>query len=81
MFLLHHYEISATLVHALRGVTDMNKEECVPLRYAYVLMSKGFTCGLQEVATIVEMHLRVVSFLSLKRLSFLCYPLLFLNVF
>lgn len=61
VFLLHHYEISATLIHALRGVTDMNKEECVPLRYAYVLMSKGFTCGLQEVATIVEMHLRVVN--------------------
>ncbi|KAJ0027672.1 hypothetical protein Pint_36158 [Pistacia integerrima] len=61
IFLLHHSELSATLLHALRGVVDISKEECVPLRYASILMSKGFACGPQEVATIVEMHLRVAN--------------------
>lgn len=82
IFLLHHSEISTTLIHALRGANDMNKEDCVPLRYAYVLMSKGFACGPQEVATIVEMHLRVVSSISLLSLSLFSYsfliPLMFL---
>ncbi|XP_057962822.1 protein virilizer homolog isoform X2 [Malania oleifera] len=61
VFLLLHSELSATLILALRGAGDMNKEECVPLRYASVLLSKGFFCHLQEVGLIVEMHLRVVS--------------------
>ncbi|KAK2655362.1 hypothetical protein Ddye_008414 [Dipteronia dyeriana] len=61
IFLLHHYEVSATLIHALRGADNMNKEECIPLRYASILISKGFACGLQEIAMIVEMHLRVVN--------------------
>ncbi|OMO49780.1 Protein virilizer, partial [Corchorus capsularis] len=61
VFLLHQPELTATLIHALKGPDAMNKEECVPLRYASVLISKGFTCSPQEVGIIVETHLRVVS--------------------
>ncbi|XVF76085.1 hypothetical protein PTKIN_Ptkin13bG0237800 [Pterospermum kingtungense] len=61
VFLLHQPELSATLIHALKGADAMNKDECVPLRYASVLISKGFTCSLQEVGIIVETHLRVVN--------------------
>ncbi|GKV31944.1 hypothetical protein SLEP1_g40595 [Rubroshorea leprosula] len=61
VFLLHHPELTATVIHALKGSDNVNREECVPLRYACVLMSKGFTCGSWEVGMIVETHLRVVS--------------------
>ncbi|XP_021289040.1 uncharacterized protein LOC110420160 isoform X3 [Herrania umbratica] len=61
VFLLHQPELTATLIHALKGADAMSKEECVPLRYASVLISKGFTCSPQEVGTIVETHLRVVN--------------------
>ncbi|KAL5742054.1 hypothetical protein ACOSP7_028786 [Xanthoceras sorbifolium] len=61
IFLLRHHEVSATLIHALKGADNMNKEECIPLRYASILISKGFACGLKEIAMIVEMHLRVVN--------------------
>lgn len=64
VFLLHQPDLTATLIHALRGADAMNKEECVPLRYASVLISKGFTCSPQEVGIIVETHLRVVSSFS-----------------
>ncbi|WCJ34180.1 embryo defective 2016 [Euphorbia peplus] len=60
IFLSHYPELSTTLIDALRG-GDMNKEDCVPLRYASVLMSKGFVCSPREVGIIVEMHLRVVN--------------------
>ncbi|XVE96282.1 hypothetical protein REPUB_Repub02eG0207600 [Reevesia pubescens] len=61
VFLLHHPELTATLIHALKGTDAMKKEECVPLRYASVLIYKGFTCSPQEVGIIVETHLRVVN--------------------
>ncbi|KAB2034801.1 hypothetical protein ES319_D04G109100v1 [Gossypium barbadense] len=61
VFLLHQPDLTATLIHALKGADAMNKEECVPLRYASVLISKGFTCSPQEVGIIVETHLRVVN--------------------
>ncbi|KAK8715597.1 hypothetical protein V6N13_042928 [Hibiscus sabdariffa] len=61
VFLLHQPELTATLIHALKGVDTMNKEECVPLRYASVLIAKGFTCSPREVGIIVETHLRVVN--------------------
>ncbi|KAG8501130.1 hypothetical protein CXB51_003259 [Gossypium anomalum] len=61
VFLLHQPDLTATLIHALKGADAMNKEECVPLRYASVLISKGFTCNPQEVGIIVETHLRVVN--------------------
>ncbi|KAK7812857.1 hypothetical protein CFP56_006549, partial [Quercus suber] len=61
IFLLNHPELSATIIHALRGGDDVNKEEFLPLRYASILISKGFFCSLQEVGMIVGVHLRVVN--------------------
>lgn len=61
IFLLHHPELSATIIHALRGGDNVNKDVCLPLRYASVSISKGFFCVPQEVGMIVGMHLRVVN--------------------
>ncbi|XP_015900411.3 protein virilizer homolog isoform X2 [Ziziphus jujuba] len=61
VFLLQQPELSATVVHALRGSDDVNKDACVPLRYASVLIAKGFFCGPREVGMIIGMHLRVVN--------------------
>ncbi|PIA54315.1 hypothetical protein AQUCO_00900690v1 [Aquilegia coerulea] len=61
VFLLLQPEVAAALVHSLKGVEDMNKEECVPLRYASVLINKGFFCRSQDVGMITELHLRVVN--------------------
>ncbi|KAH8490671.1 hypothetical protein H0E87_022991 [Populus deltoides] len=61
IFLLNYPELCTTLIDALRGVGGMNREECVPLRYASVLLSKGFVCSPHEVGVIVETHLRVVN--------------------
>ncbi|KAK3028735.1 hypothetical protein RJ639_037758, partial [Escallonia herrerae] len=60
VFLLHDPEIATTVILALRGA-DLKKEESVPLRYASVLISKGFFCHPREVGTIVEIHLRAVN--------------------
>jgi hypothetical protein len=64
IFLLNYPELCTTVIDALRGVGGMNREECVPLRYASVLLSKGFVCSPHEVGVIVETHLRVVSSLT-----------------
>jgi hypothetical protein len=64
IFLLNHPELSATVINALRGGHDMNKEEFLPLRYASVLISKRFFLSPQEVGMIVGVHLRVVSTIS-----------------
>lgn len=61
IFLLNYPELCTTVIDALRGVGGMNREECVPLRYASVLLSKGFVCSPHEVGVIVETHLRVVN--------------------
>lgn len=61
IFLLLHPELSATVILALRGVDDFHKEDCAPLRYASILISKGFFCRPREVGLVVEMHLRVVN--------------------
>ncbi|KAJ7957710.1 Embryo defective protein [Quillaja saponaria] len=61
IFLLQHPELSAALIHALKGGHDVNKGDCAPLRYASVLISKGFFCGPQELGMIIGMHLRVVN--------------------
>ncbi|GAB2286472.1 hypothetical protein Dimus_020871 [Dionaea muscipula] len=61
VFLLHHPELSRTVTRALKGAADINKEECIPLRYAYSLISNGFFCRPQEIGLNVEMHLRVVN--------------------
>uniref|UniRef100_A0A1J3J7R8 Virilizer N-terminal domain-containing protein n=1 Tax=Noccaea caerulescens TaxID=107243 RepID=A0A1J3J7R8_NOCCA len=60
-FLLHHSQLTATIIQSLKGSVDLNKEECVPLRYASVLISKGFTCSLLEIGINLEVQLRVVS--------------------
>ncbi|KAI3471763.1 hypothetical protein Pfo_028416 [Paulownia fortunei] len=59
-FLLHDPEVSSTIIHALRGIEDDQKEDLLSLRYAYVLMSKGFFCRPKEVGMIVEMHMRAL---------------------
>ncbi|KAF5182700.1 virilizer [Thalictrum thalictroides] len=61
VFLLLQPEVAIALVHSLKGVEDMNKEECVPLRFASVLINKGFFCRPQDVGRIIELHLRVVN--------------------
>lgn len=58
VFLLQHPDLSSTIIHAFKGDDDVN--EFVPLRYASVLVSKGFFCHLQDVGINLEMHLRVV---------------------
>ncbi|KAL6507772.1 hypothetical protein OROGR_023967 [Orobanche gracilis] len=59
-FLLHDPEVSSTIIYALRGIEDIQKEDLLPLRYAYVLMSKGFFIRPQEVGMVVEMHMRAL---------------------
>ncbi|KAK7345219.1 hypothetical protein VNO77_15803 [Canavalia gladiata] len=61
IFLLQDPELSSTLIHALRGGHRGNKEDCIPLRYASVLISKGFFCSPPEIGMIIEMHLKMVS--------------------
>lgn len=58
VFLLQHPDLSSTIIRAFKGDDDVNKFN--PLRYAFVLVSKGFFCHLQEVGINLEMHLRVV---------------------
>ncbi|CAH2054969.1 unnamed protein product [Thlaspi arvense] len=61
-YLLDHSQLTATIIQSLKGSVDLNKEEeCVPLRYASVLISKGFTCSFLEIGINLEVHLRVVS--------------------
>ncbi|GER27313.1 hypothetical protein STAS_03009 [Striga asiatica] len=59
-FLLHDLEVSSTIIHALRGIEDVQKEDLLSLRFAHVLMSKGFFISPKEVGQIVEMHMRAL---------------------
>ncbi|XP_027363282.1 protein virilizer homolog isoform X3 [Abrus precatorius] len=61
IFLLQDPELSATLIHALRGGHRGNKEDCIPLHYASVLISKGFFGSPLEIGMIIEMHLKMVN--------------------
>ncbi|KAF7851933.1 hypothetical protein BT93_L1645 [Corymbia citriodora subsp. variegata] len=61
LFLAHQPELSSTIVHCLKGGKSTRKDDCLPLRYASILLSKGFFCGSEEVGMILEMHLRVVN--------------------
>ncbi|XP_061352385.1 protein virilizer homolog [Gastrolobium bilobum] len=61
IFLLQDPEISSTLIHALRGGHRGNKEDCIPLRYASVLISKGFFCSPLEIGMIIGIHLKMVN--------------------
>ncbi|CAA3021769.1 Hypothetical predicted protein [Olea europaea subsp. europaea] len=60
-FLLHDPEVSSLIIHALRGVDDIRKEDSISLRYASVLISKNFVCHPQEVSMIIEMHVRAIN--------------------
>ena len=60
-FLLLQPEATATLILSLQGAENRSTAECLTLRQAAMLMSKGFFCHPQEVAMITEIHLRVVS--------------------
>ncbi|KAK4414757.1 protein virilizer [Sesamum alatum] len=59
-FLLHDPEVSSTIIYALRGMEDVQKEDALSLRYASVLMSKGFFCRPMEVGMIIEMHMKAL---------------------
>ncbi|XP_004497651.1 protein virilizer homolog isoform X2 [Cicer arietinum] len=61
IFLLQDPELSSTLIHALRSGHHGNKEDCIPLRYASVLISKGFFCSPVEIGMIIGMHLKMVN--------------------
>ncbi|XP_068645257.1 protein virilizer homolog [Aristolochia californica] len=61
LFLLHQPEIAVAVVLALKSGEDVDKAECVPLRYARILTAKNFLCRTQEVGMITELHLRVVN--------------------
>ncbi|KAF7146731.1 hypothetical protein RHSIM_Rhsim04G0099300 [Rhododendron simsii] len=61
LIFLHHPELSTNVILALRGSDGLKKEEPLPLRYASVLISKGFVCQPEEIGMIVEKHLRVVN--------------------
>jgi len=76
--LLHHPELTATIIQSLKGSVDLNKEECVPLHYASILISKGFTCSLLEIGINLEMHLRVVG--SLYHKGLILYMLRFILI-
>lgn len=60
MFLLLDPELSTTVISALRG-SDSTMQESIPLRYASILISKGFFYPSHEIGIIVKTHLRVVS--------------------
>ncbi|CAK8571309.1 unnamed protein product [Lathyrus sativus] len=61
IFLLQDPELSSTLIRAFRGGHHGNKEDSIPLRYASVLISKGFFCSPMEIGTIIGMHLKMVN--------------------
>lgn len=60
MFLLLDPELSTTVILALKG-SDSKIQESIPLRYASVLISKGFFCRPREIGVVLKTHLRVVS--------------------
>ncbi|QCE05165.1 Virilizer [Vigna unguiculata] len=61
IFLLQDAELSSTLILALRGGHRGNKENCIPLQYASILISKGFFCSPLEIGMIIEMHLKMAN--------------------
>lgn len=59
-FLLRDQDVSLTVIHALRGIHDVQNEDLLSLRYASVLLSKGFFVRPRDVGMIVEIHMRAV---------------------
>ncbi|XP_023749137.1 protein virilizer homolog isoform X2 [Lactuca sativa] len=60
MFLLLDPELSTTVILALKG-SDSKIQESIPLRYASVLISKGFFCRPREIGVVLKTHLRVMN--------------------
>ncbi|XP_006651539.1 protein virilizer homolog isoform X2 [Oryza brachyantha] len=60
-FLLGQPEATELILLSLQDGEDMSKTECMTLRQAFNLLSKGFFCRPQEVAMITELHLKVGS--------------------
>ncbi|KAK1417128.1 hypothetical protein QVD17_26250 [Tagetes erecta] len=60
MYLLLDPELSTTVIHSLKG-PDSSMQEAIPLRYASVLISKGFFCHPREIGIILKTHLRVMN--------------------
>lgn len=71
-FLLSQPEATELIVLSLQDGKDMNKTECITLRHAFVLLSKGFFCRPQEVGMITELHLKVVCAGSLHQNDSFC---------
>ncbi|KAI3523135.1 hypothetical protein L1887_01192 [Cichorium endivia] len=63
MFLLLDPELSTTVIHALSG-SDSRVQESIPLRYASVLISKGFFCRPREIGVVLKTHLRVMNLID-----------------
>nr|CAD1833153.1 unnamed protein product [Ananas comosus var. bracteatus] len=63
-FLLVQPEATELLILAFQDGEDISKTECMTLRQATVLLSKGFFCRPQEVGMIIELYLRVVTAVS-----------------
>ncbi|XP_057778024.1 protein virilizer homolog isoform X2 [Salvia miltiorrhiza] len=59
-FLLQDQEVSLTVIHALRGIHDVQNGDLISLRYASALLSRGFFVRPRDVGMIVEIHLRAV---------------------
>ncbi|XP_071701386.1 protein virilizer homolog isoform X2 [Rutidosis leptorrhynchoides] len=59
-FLLLDHELATTVIHVLRGL-DLRMQESIPLRYASVLVSKGFYYRPREIGIIMKTHLRVMN--------------------
>lgn len=60
-FLLSQPEATELILLSLQDAEKMNKSECITLRQAFVLLSKGFFCRPKEVGLITELHLKVGS--------------------
>ncbi|PKA63718.1 hypothetical protein AXF42_Ash017002 [Apostasia shenzhenica] len=59
IFLLLQPEVTSTIILSLQSFESKSAVECTTLRQAAVLISKGFFCHPQEVAMIMEIHIRV----------------------
>ncbi|XP_073157771.1 protein virilizer homolog isoform X2 [Henckelia pumila] len=59
-FLLNEPDVFSTVMHTLRGSDNFQKEDPISLRYATVLISKGFFCPPKEVCVIAERHARAL---------------------
>ncbi|KAL8217068.1 hypothetical protein R6Q57_023905 [Mikania cordata] len=63
MFLMLDPELSTTVIHSLKG-PDSSMQESIPLRYASVLISKGFFCHPREIGNIMKTHLMVMNMID-----------------